>query len=118
MLELGIVALSVLGLLGLSLVVLYVPPMAVLATAGALTALGLVLGVPLGLYYHVVLRRELVRLSLLTPRWYMAPQKLHGALDEAGRGRVLPWFYAGGAGFLVIVLGLLLAVVSLVTQWR
>jgi len=39
--------------------------------------------------------------------------RLHARLDTHARRRVLPWFYAGGLGFLITTLGLVLALLSL-----
>lgn len=38
---------------------------------------------------------------------------LHARLDEAGRQRVLPWFYAGAAGFFVTIVGMALIALGL-----
>ena len=68
-------------------------------------ALGLVLGIPTGFWYHVVLRRALAAQGDVPPRWWLRPVALHPRLGVAGRAAVLPWFYAGGLGFLVTVAG-------------
>jgi hypothetical protein len=118
MLELLIVLGCVALLGGLSALVMFVPPLALAYTALGLCATGSLLGVPLGVAYHVVLRRELVLRGALPARWYFAPQRHHHLLDDAGRRRVLPWFYAGGAGFGLVVFGMMVAVVTLVSQFR
>jgi hypothetical protein len=49
----------------------------------------------------------------------LRPVPLHERLDDTGRQRVLPWFYAGAVGFVVTVAGLVLIALSLVTSlWR
>ena len=77
-----------------------------IAIAGAAcSALGLVFGLPAGIYYHIVLHRSLSPRGLLPPRWWWSPVRYHRHLAESERARVLKWFYAGGVGFALIVLG-------------
>ena len=68
--------------------------------------------------YHVVLRRELLRLDALARGWLLRPTSFHGALDELGMSRMRPWFFAGGLGFLLIMLGGSLLLVTVVTHFR
>ncbi|HET9488837.1 MAG TPA: hypothetical protein VFR64_03630 [Methylomirabilota bacterium] len=82
-----------------------------LAAGTLVTGAGLLFGLPAALGYHIVLARGLGAVNALEPRWWLRPASLHARLDEAGRRRVLPWFYIGGAGFVVTVIGL--SVVSL-----
>jgi hypothetical protein len=78
----------------------------VIAIAGAAcAAFGLLLGVPTGLYYHVRLHGELGARGVLPARWWWNPVPYHRHLQNAERARVMPWFYAGAAGFMLIVLG-------------
>ncbi|MGH7313362.1 MAG: hypothetical protein ACREJV_09320, partial [Candidatus Rokuibacteriota bacterium] len=78
-----------------------------LLIAGVLvTGAGLLFGLPAALWYHIALAKALIAAKALTPRWWLRPVSLHERLDEAGRRRVMPWFYAGGAGFVVTVVGL------------
>lgn len=108
-----LIALAPLSLLvGLALFALLVPPKLVALTALALMALGLVGGVPSGLYYHVALRRELLRVGPLPRGWYWHPQRHHGRLDHAARQRLRPWFFVGGIGFLLICTGCALALTA------
>lgn len=98
-----------------------VVPWTLLLAAGVwTTAAGLVLGVPTGLWYHIALGRVLSAARALVPRWWLRPVSLHARLDEAGRRRVLPWFYAGAVGFMVTVVGLALVGLALlaVGVWR
>jgi hypothetical protein len=115
----ALLALGCVGLLGtLSVLVVTVPPLTLAYASLGLCAAGVLLGVPLGLVYHVALRRELLRQGPLPARWYMAPQRYHQALDAAALRRVLPWFYAGGLGFGLVVFGMMVAVVCLASQFR
>ena len=84
-------------------------PWVSLLMAGMLTtAAGLAFGLATGLWYHIALARALVARRALLPRWWLRPVSLHGRLDTAGQRRVMPWFYAGAAGFVVTVVGLAL----------
>jgi alkanesulfonate monooxygenase SsuD/methylene tetrahydromethanopterin reductase-like flavin-dependent oxidoreductase (luciferase family) len=91
-----------------------VVPWSWLLVAGTVTtSVGLGFGVATGLWYHIALARVLAPMKALTPRWWLRPVPLHARLDEAGRQRVLPWFYAGAAGFFVTVAGMALIALSL-----
>lgn len=77
------------------------------------TGVGLLFGVSTGFWYHVVLARGLVAARAYTPRWWLRPASFHDRLDEAARQRIMPWFYAGAAGFVVTVVGLALLAVGI-----
>jgi hypothetical protein len=96
----AVVALGVAGL------VLPLLPAAGLATAGIFcAACGLLLGLPTGFWYHVKLRACLSRRGQLPHGWWLRPVALHGQLVPTERPVVLLWFYLGGAGFVLSVLG-------------
>ena len=80
-------------------------------TAARLMALGL----PTGLLYHVLLYRALRSRGVVPERWWLRPTSLHDDIPDEQRGRVLFWCALGAAGFLVIVLGLVVGTVGL---WR
>lgn len=67
--------------------------------------LGLVVGLPAGFVYHVVLRRRLLERGALPERWWVSPVRHHADLDAGERRTFLPWFYVGGAGFVLILVG-------------
>lgn len=81
----------------------------------ALLALGGLIGIPASALYHVQLRRSLSPRQALPPRWWLSPVDLHGRLLAPERRAVMPWFYAGAASFVLMVLGGLLA---LIATWR
>jgi hypothetical protein len=117
MLELGLV-LALLALLALAGFLLPLLSWLALIELGAVAiALGLALGVPTGLVYHVKLARLLSARAELPPRWWLAPTRLHERLRGAERRAVLSWFYLGGAGF-VITLGGCGLVVAGALLWR
>ena len=98
-------------------VLVAVVPWAWMLLAGAATtAVGLAFGVATGLWYHVALARTLSPVNALTPRWWLQPVPLHAKLDADGRRRVLPWFYAGAAGFFVTVVGMALIALGIVAS--
>jgi hypothetical protein len=115
MLELLIVLALALGVIAVAVL-----PWSWLLVVGAVTTgAGLAFGVATGLWYHIALARALAPMKALTPRWWLRPVPLHARLDEAGRRRVLPWFYAGAAGFFVTVAGMALIALSLAAGlWR
>jgi hypothetical protein len=116
MLELfGVLAgVALLATLGLALPLL--APGSVLGAGIALTLVGLAVGVPTSLVYHLRLRAALLARAALPPRWWIDPTALHGQLHAGERGRVLPWFAAGGASFAATVLGCVLVALGAVLQ--
>jgi hypothetical protein len=85
------------------------------AGAGVL-AVGLTVGVAAGGVYHVALFRALSPHGTLRPGWWWRPTSLHERLSPALRRRVMPWFYAGAAGFFVALAGCALVLVAIVTM--
>jgi hypothetical protein len=112
--ELAIVLAILLGL-GTTAFVFGLPWDLQFFTGLALLALGASAGIPASILYHVQLRRRLLARRALPPRWWLSPVPLHERLHESERRAVMPWFYAGAASFLLMVLGGLLA---LIAAWR
>jgi hypothetical protein len=77
-------------------------------SGAALIALGSVVGVPTGFWYHVRLHAHLAPRGELPPGWWWNPVKYHDKLLDEERQDVLRWFYVGGGGFMVIVAGCVL----------
>jgi len=117
MLELGLVLglLALLGVAGFLLPLL--PWLALIQLGAAAIGLGLALGVPTGLVYHIKLARLLAARRELPPRWWLAPTRLHGRLRGGERRAVLAWFYLGGAGFVITLAGCGLVVAGALL-WR
>lgn len=95
-----------------------VPP-ASLATAGGLgiLLLGLLIGVPSGLWYHVALYR-LVSARMSLPRtWWLSPSSLHRHLTDEERRQIARWYRVGGVGFVLCLAGGLAAIGSLLIRW-
>jgi hypothetical protein len=103
-------------LAGAGLVAPLVPPESVVLLGAGCTAAGMAFGVPTGLWYHVRLRGFLVTRDALPERWWLRPVALHGALRPEERPVVMRWFYAGGLGFLLTVLGCAVVVLGVALQ--
>jgi hypothetical protein len=93
-----------------------VPPESVVLAGAACTAAGMAFGVPTGLWYHVRLRGFLAARGELPERWWLRPVDLHGYLRPGERPVVMRWFYAGGLGFLLTVLGCAVVVLGVLLQ--
>jgi hypothetical protein len=78
---------------------------ALIVTGLGCMAAGLVLGLPAGAYYHVVLYRCLRAHGDVPDDFIWHPTRHHDALSAEERKRVLPWFAAGALGFGLIMLG-------------
>lgn len=81
---------------------------------GAVVVAGAAFGVPTGFVYHVLLRRVLRARGALERGWFWRPLQFNRLLDPRERRRVMPWCYAGAAGFLGIVCGQACLVVAIV----
>ena len=101
-------AVAAVGLVVLLATVFTAPVMIVLAL-GALVV-GLVVGVPTGFWYHVVLYR-IVSARIAVPRkWWLSPSDLHVHLTDAEQRRIRLWYRLGGIGFVLSVAGGLAAI--------
>ncbi len=81
------------------------PPHWLIVGGFAAMGIGAGVGVPAGIYYHVVLRRQLLRHGPLPERWWLHPVRLHDRLSAIERRAFMPWFFIGGAGFVLIIAG-------------
>jgi hypothetical protein len=77
-------------------------------------AAGIVEGIPTGLYYHIVLYRLLHPRGRLPPGWWISPSRYHVHLTEEEARRVRRWFFLGGIGFLLCIIGGLMALSGMV----
>ena len=111
-LVLGIVAILVSSVLVLA----WAPAGALLTWGVLLTIGGMGLGVPTGFWYHVKLRRALARVGVLPPGWWLRPVALHDRMRPEDRAGVLSWFFLGGLGFLVTLIGCALAAAGALKQ--
>lgn len=103
---------------GAAFLVATLPPLTLLYLAAVLAGVGCLLGFPFGALYHLVLRRELLRMGPLPRGWVWHPTRLHALLDAQARARIWPWFALGAFGFLLIMLGAGLATLTLATHFQ
>lgn len=66
---------------------------------------GLTFSMPCALRYHLLLYRALSSRGALDRRWLLSPTAQHPKLTASERQRVMPWFYAGAAGWAVSLVG-------------
>jgi hypothetical protein len=99
------------GLVVLLATVLTAPVMIMLAVGALL--LGLVVGVPTGFWYHVVLYRIVSAKIAVPRRWWLSPSALHVHLTGAEQRRIWLWYRLGGIGFVLSVVGGLAAIAGL-----
>jgi hypothetical protein len=70
-----------------------------------LVVAGLLFSTPCAIVYHWLLYRALSPRGALDKRWLLNPTGQHKRLLDEERDRVMPWFYAGAAGWGVSVIG-------------
>jgi hypothetical protein len=68
-------------------------------------ALGLMVGLTTGFWYHVLLYRILSARMRLPGRWWVSPSRLHKHLTSGEWRRITPWYRLGGLGFVLCVAG-------------
>ena len=114
MLELLLVLGSLVGFCAIALITVLVTPQIMIERGLWVLAVGLLIGIPTGLWYHVVLYKQLAPRTTLPLRWWRAPVELHPLLSPQEFRRVRPWFVAGAAGFVLCCIGGLAAIAGLV----
>jgi hypothetical protein len=116
MLEIALVlaAIVAVGLLGVLATV--ITPRLMTTIGLATLAAGLLVGVPTGFWYHVLLYRVLSLRMALPPKWWWSPADLHPHLTEQELVRLKPWFTIGGIGFALSVVGGLAAMAGLLVR--
>lgn len=103
--EIAIVLLALLAVGVTGLVTTVLTP-SLMTEVGLWTLLaGLLIGIPTGLWYHVVLYRLLAIKMALPAKWWWAPVELHPHLEPEEMTRIKPWFLVGGIGFLLSLAG-------------
>ena len=104
-------AVACVGLVVFLATLLTAPVMIVLALGALL--LGLVVGVPTGFWYHMVLYRIVSARIAVPRRWWLSPSALHVYLTGAEQRRIWLWYRLGGIGFVLSVVGGLAAIAGL-----
>lgn len=82
-----------------------------------LVALGLAIGIPTAIIYHILLYRHLQPRGKLPRGWIWRPIGLNEDLSEEERVWTLRWMMAGGFGFVIVVLGLVVLGGSILYTW-
>lgn len=95
----------------------WVPWLVLLQIALACSLLGLAVGVPGALVYHVRLRVCLLEANALTAGWWVHPFGHHRALDAEQLDWVLPPMWVGAAGGAVAFLGCLIGGVGVLSSF-
>jgi hypothetical protein len=113
MLELLLVLASVVGLVVIGIITLVITPQIMIELGLWVLAAGLLVGIPTGFWYHVVLYRQLAGRITLPSRWWRAPVELHPLLTSSEFRRVRPWFVAGAVGFVLCCVGGVAAIAGL-----
>jgi hypothetical protein len=113
MLELLLVLASVVGFGALAFITVVITPQIMIELGLMVLAVGLLVGIPTGLWYHVALYRQLAPRMTLPARWWRAPVELHQQLTQQEFRHVRPWFLAGAVGFLLCCAGGVAAIAGL-----
>jgi hypothetical protein len=95
------------GLVGGAALLAYVDWYYLFGGGIVVAALGLLLSLPTGLWYHLRLRRVLVKQGDLPRTWWLYPTRLHDRLEGDEKAWVLRPFYAGAFGMAVSIVGCL-----------
>jgi hypothetical protein len=99
------------GFLGIAASIL-TPPM--ITEMGLwLLIVGLLTGLPTGLWCHVLLYRALAPRQPLPPSWWRSPVQYHALLAPDQAARIKPWFPFGGIGYVLSLAGGLAAMAGL-----
>lgn len=113
MIEILLVVSSVLVVAALGLVTTILTPRLMTELGFWMLTVGLMTGVPAGLWYHVVLYRALAHRMTVPPKWWIAPVALHPQVAQEDMARITPWFRLGGIGFALSLAGGLAAMAGL-----
>ena len=92
----------------------WLSPDGLLAFGSAVAVAGLCASLVVGVVYHLRLRAVMARKGPLPSRWWLAPSRLHPALDESERMTVIPLFVAGVVLVAICFGGLLLVALGAV----
>ncbi len=79
-------------------------------------ALGLLIGIPMGWWYHVVLYRTLASRMALPFRWWRNPVELHPLLRPEEYRLVRPWLVTGALGFALCLTGGVAAIAGMLVM--
>jgi hypothetical protein len=115
MLELGLVVLVLGTVIGGTALIALAPWWWLFGGGIGLIALGMLVGVPAGVFYHLVLWRVLRPRQTLGLAFWLHPLRFHATLTDSERRRIMPWMVLGAAGFVAAIVGCALTGVG---AWR
>ena len=101
----GVAGLAMLALLSVNTLLIW---------GGGVFAVGMLVGVSAGLRYHLLLYRVLRNREDYLKDWVWKPYVFHDSLSHDEKRHILPWWYAGGMGFLAVVVGGIMGGVAIV----
>lgn len=74
---------------------------------------GAVISCLAGIFYHFRLAQTMACRQKRVPSWWWSPTRLHDHLTPQEALLVLPWFWAGATGFILVVLGAVWALLAI-----
>ena len=77
----------------------------ILAAGIALIVIGLILGVPIGFYYHLLLFQRIKLLGRELKGWWISPHRYHEYFPEKERRLLSRWFWIGAVFFNIAMIG-------------
>lgn len=113
MLEFVLVLASLAGIAVIGFITKLITPLIMIEFGLWILAGGLLIGIPAGVWYHVVLYRALKKRMALPAGWWRRPVELHARLTPSEFKPVRPWFVAGAAGFVLCCVGGVAAIAGL-----
>ncbi len=114
--EIALVLATIVGVGVLGFLTTILTPRLMTTIGLVMLALGLLVGVPTGFWYHVLLYRILSVRMALPHKWWWSPVDLHPHLTRPELVRLKPWFTIGGIGFFLSVVGGLAAMAGLLVR--
>jgi hypothetical protein len=105
MIEIGIIVGVIALVIGVTALFALVSWWVLFGSGIALIVFGMLLGIPTGFWFHVVLYRVMKKRGIVVKRWWLRPVGIYESLAREDRRRVAPWLYLGGAGFAFALMG-------------
>ena len=85
----------------------------ILAAGITFIVIGLILGVPIGVYYHLLLFQRIKLLGRELKGWWISPHRYHESLPEKERRILSRWFWIGAVFFNITMIGCELVFIGL-----
>lgn len=111
-----LVATAIIALLFAAALISYLGGILLLTIGVAFIIAGLSIGVPAGVYYHILLFRRKGLLEEGLKGWWISPQRYHRYLPEKDRKLLNRWFWIGAAFFNMAMIGCGLVFVGLLAR--